>query len=87
MVEPQRLNPARHPESGKPWWRFPIVWLVVGGPLLVVVAGLITVYIAVRNVDPVLDTSAAPSSAPGEAPALQGRNRAAENATRGADGR
>lgn len=78
---------VRHPDTGKPWWKFPIVWLVVGGPLLVVVAALITVVIAVRHVDPVLDTSAAKASSPGEAPALQGRNRAAENATRPTEGR
>jgi len=31
------------------------MWLVVGGPLLVVVAGIATVILAVRNPDPVLD--------------------------------
>jgi len=37
------------------WWRVPHMWLVVGGPLLVVVAGIATVILAVRNPDPVLD--------------------------------
>lgn len=31
------------------------MWLVVGGPLAVIVAGLVTVVIAVRNPDPVLN--------------------------------
>ena len=31
------------------------MWLVVGGPLLVVVAGIVTIVIAVKNPDPVLN--------------------------------
>ena len=37
------------------WWRVPHMWMVVGGPLVVVVASLITAFIAVKNADPVLD--------------------------------
>ncbi|MGV3727472.1 nitrogen fixation protein FixH [Hydrogenophaga sp.] len=37
------------------WWRVPHMWMVVGGPLVVVVASLITAFIAVRHADPVLD--------------------------------
>lgn len=37
------------------WWRVPHMWLVVGGPLTVVVASLITAWIAVNYADPVLD--------------------------------
>ena len=37
------------------WWRIPHMWMVVGGPLAVVVASLITAFIAVRHADPVLD--------------------------------
>jgi len=77
-------NTPAHPDAGRPWWQFPIVWLVVGGPLAVVVAGLTTVAIAVKNVDPVLDVSGASTRQvkPNELPAMQGRNRAAENASR-----
>lgn len=39
----------------RPWWKEPIMWLVVGGPLTVVIAGLSTLVIAVKNPDPVLD--------------------------------
>lgn len=57
------------------WWRLPIVWLVIGGPALVVVASFITLALAIRNPDPVLSTAAAKSKA--EQPAVQGRNHAA----------
>lgn len=39
----------------KVWWREPYLWLVIGGPLVVVVAGITTAVIAVKNPDPVLD--------------------------------
>ncbi|RZI85315.1 MAG: nitrogen fixation protein FixH [Rubrivivax sp.] len=67
-----------------PWWRFPIVWLVVGGPALVVVASLITVYLAVKNVDPVLDTHQN-NVLSEKAPAMMGRNHSAESSTQPAD--
>jgi hypothetical protein len=37
------------------WWRVPEMWLVVGGPLAVVVAGIATAFIAISNPDPVLN--------------------------------
>lgn len=40
------------------WWRVPQMWLVVGGPLAVVVASLVTAWIAVQHADPVLDKTA-----------------------------
>lgn len=43
-----------------PWWRVPAVWLVVGGPATVVVAGIATAVIAVRGADPVVAPSAIP---------------------------
>jgi uncharacterized protein len=73
------------PGAGAPWWKFPIVWLVVGGPLIVVIASLNMVVLAVRNVDPVLESYHSASSKPGHAPAVQGRNRAADTAMRPAD--
>jgi hypothetical protein len=57
------------------WWRLPIVWLVIGGPALVVVASFITLTLALRHPDPVLATPAAKNKA--EQPAVQGRNHAA----------
>jgi len=46
---------AADPVPPVSWWRVPHMWLVVGGPLVVVVASLITAFIAVKNADPVLD--------------------------------
>jgi uncharacterized protein len=52
-----------------PWYRHGMVWLVIGGPAAVVVAGFATLAIAVLNPDPVLRTV--------EMPAVQARNHAA----------
>jgi hypothetical protein len=40
------------------WWKNGYVWMVLGGPLAVVVASFATLFIAVRNPDPVLETTA-----------------------------
>ncbi|WP_038204544.1 FixH family protein [Xenophilus azovorans] len=42
-------------EGASPWWRHPIMWMVVGGPAAVVVAGCVTAWIAVHGADPVVD--------------------------------
>ena len=69
-----------------PWWKFGHVWLVIAGPAIVVVAGFVTLYIALRYPDPVISedyyrqgieinkTLANPSAS--LAPAVQGRNHA-----------
>ncbi len=69
------LAPSAEPTPTVAWWRLPIVWLVIGGPALVVVASFITLALAIGNPDPVLVTPAAKSKA--EQPAVQGRNHAA----------
>lgn len=74
---------ARSTPAGKksdPWWRIGMVWLVIGGPLVVVVASLVTVVIAAAGADDVLpdevrQAGAARSQA--EVPAIQARNHAA----------
>ena len=38
----------------RPWWHYGHVWLVIAGPAVVIVAGLVTTWIAVRDPDPVL---------------------------------
>lgn len=43
------------PTTSVPWWRVPHMWMVVGGPLVVVVAAICTAYIAVSGADPVLN--------------------------------
>jgi len=56
-----------------PWWRVPMVWLVIGGPAVVVVAGFVTLFIALRWGDPPLrQTVADPAEA--MTPATQARN-------------
>jgi len=58
-----------------PWWRVPIVWLVIGGPAAVVLAGLFTAVLAVRGADRPLPTT--PSvTAETMTPATQARNHA-----------
>lgn len=42
------------PDSG-PWWRHPLMWMVVGGPAVVVVAAMATAWIAVSAPDPVVE--------------------------------
>ena len=70
------------PES-KPWWKYGHVWMVSGGPLVVVVASFITLYLAMSRPDPVISDDAGRKG--GEvsktqesslAPAIQARNHA-----------
>ncbi|MDB5867905.1 MAG: hypothetical protein JWP96_237 [Polaromonas sp.] len=76
-----------HREDGQPWWKFGHVWMVFAGPAVVVVASFITLYLAIKIPDPVLDsdgpsaqsrtlTPQTPASA-NMAPAMQARNHAA----------
>jgi hypothetical protein len=52
-----------------------MVWLVISGPLIVVIAGLATAVIAIRGADPIV--SAAGADQPQARPAVQARNHAA----------
>jgi hypothetical protein len=61
-------------ESTRPWWREPVMWWVVGGPSLVVVASFITLGLALRYPDPVLQE---PVAAKSMQPAKEARNHAA----------
>ncbi|MGL6109172.1 MAG: nitrogen fixation protein FixH [Rubrivivax sp.] len=62
-----------------PWWRVGFVWLVVGGPLAVVVASLVTAAIAVSGAEEVLTESSPRASGQDSSsvPAVQARNHAA----------
>lgn len=42
-------------DSKAPWWKFGYVWLVLAGPAVVVVASLVTLYLAMAGKDPVVD--------------------------------
>ncbi|MFN4005222.1 MAG: FixH family protein [Hylemonella sp.] len=79
--------PASQPTS-QPWWKYGHVWLIIAGPLVVVIAGFVTLYLAVRTPDPVitpdyyrkgleLSRQAKPGEAGSLAPAVQARNHAA----------
>ena len=45
---------TRQPHQRTAWWREPYLWLVVGGPLVVVVAAIVTAVIAFEKPDPVI---------------------------------
>ncbi|MFX1677870.1 hypothetical protein PV762_01420 [Mitsuaria sp. CC2] len=51
-----RLSDADLPTSG-PWWRHPIMWLVIGGPTVVVVASMATLTLAIAYPDPVVHST------------------------------
>ncbi|WP_394787603.1 FixH family protein [Rhodoferax sp.] len=80
---PARTRPH---EDTRPWWTYGYLWLVISGPLAVVVAALVSGWIAIRQQDPVLsqdyyrqgleiNKTLAPQGP--MAPAEQGRNHAA----------
>ncbi len=75
-------NPSDFPTVNRPWWAFGHVWLVIAGPLVVVVASFITFYLAANGQDPVLTKSSAevdlnaPENRTTLAPAMQARNHA-----------
>ncbi len=72
------MNPSTElpaSEATVAWWRLPIVWMVIAGPALVVVAGFATLALALIYPDPVLST--APNAGKSDLPAVQGRNHAA----------
>ena len=79
-------NPALKPPQ--PWWTFGHVWLVLAGPVLVVVASFVTFYLAANGQDPVLTgrhdpvvEAAAAQGSGALAPAMQARNHAATGGT------
>jgi hypothetical protein len=64
-----------------PWWRVGMVWLVLGGPAVVVVASIGTAVVAYVGADEVLVNMPSARHAPvqptGVTPALMARNHAA----------
>jgi hypothetical protein len=75
----------------KAWWRYGYVWFLISGPLMVIIAGVITAYIAVSSPDPVIDqdyyqhgldiNKTLKAQKDSLAPAIQGRNHAATGAS------
>ncbi len=87
---PSATTGADHEPASKPpepWWKFGHVWLVIAGPAIVVVAGFVTLWLAISRPDPVVaedyyrrgidinKTLATPEKS--LAPAMKGRNHAA----------
>ncbi len=60
-----------------PWWKYKMVWLVIGGPLVVVMASFVTLALAIRHPDPVLESTSVATPDAAHLPAMQGRNHAA----------
>lgn len=46
---------AQESKNSGPWWKYGHVWLIISGPLVVVIAGIITAVIAFSAADPVID--------------------------------
>lgn len=42
-------------QTSAPWWKFGHVWLVLSGPIIVIIAGFVTLWIAVTSPDPVIE--------------------------------
>lgn len=67
----------------KAWWRERMMWLVVGGPALVIVASFVTLSLALRFPDPVIESKTRLSADSVEEqgatlqPAMRARNHAA----------
>ena len=81
-------RPRVSTDTATPWWKFGHVWLVLSGPLVVVVASFATLYLAVTRPDPVvsedyyqqglhINQQRADGQEGSLAPALQARNHAA----------
>ncbi|MDR2127924.1 MAG: nitrogen fixation protein FixH [Burkholderiaceae bacterium] len=49
-------------QQQQPWWRYGHVWLVIAGPLMVVLASIVTIYLAVTRPDPVYQDAPRPSA-------------------------
>lgn len=54
-----------------PWWNYGHVWMIIAGPAIVVVAGFVTLYLAIRHPDPVQASyyTQGPVKGAGEGPA------------------
>jgi uncharacterized protein len=81
--------------QAEPWWKFGHVWMVVGGPAIVVVASFVTLYLAISRPDPVTEENyyqkgleinkTLEGSASSTAPAMHARNHAATGVPRPMD--
>ena len=80
-------SPMNLEDAGKPWWTFGHVWLVTAGPVIVIIAGFVTLWLAVSQPDPVIAedyyqrglniNETLKESGRDMTPAMKGRNHAA----------
>ncbi|MGB7815138.1 MAG: FixH family protein [Methylotenera sp.] len=77
---------AMNVKDTKSWWQYGYVWLIIAGPLLVVIASFITLYLAISRPDAVIDdyyrkgmeiNKTLNAKHDGMVPAMQARNHAA----------
>ena len=68
------------PVQQPPWWRLPIVWMVIAGPAIAVVASFVSLGYAIKYRDPVLDTSKDQVQGSHAVEAEQARNHANDGA-------
>lgn len=74
-------------ENKQPWWKLWHMWLIIGGPLAVVIASFFTLYLAITRPDAVIDddyyrhgleiNKTLNAARDNLAPAMQARNNAA----------
>lgn len=90
MSNTQAIANGASIKGDQKWYQNPFVWLIIGGPLLVVVASFITLYLAIMHPDPAiddyyrkgieinktLDAQGQESQSESMAPAIQARNHA-----------
>jgi uncharacterized protein len=80
------MHTDRNAQDSAPWWKHGHVWLVIAGPVVVVVASVVTAVIAIRSNDPVVEAdyyrrgieiNKTLARDRAQLPAMQGRNHAA----------
>ena len=84
-TQPNTYSAARPAPAAAPWWSVGMVWLVFGGPAVVVVAAIGTAVVAYRGADPVLTEAPTAQTVVHrqgpDTPAMLARNHAATPAT------
>jgi len=74
----------------KHWWQYGYVWLIIVGPMVVIVASFITAYLAITRPDPAIDdyyrkgieiNKTLDAQQNSMAPAIQARNHAQTGVT------
>jgi hypothetical protein len=61
----------------RPWWKEPLVLMIIGGPAAVVIASFVTLSLAIIHPDPPLNTAQVAAEEAADQPAVQVRNHVA----------